>query len=408
MATCPLGHELISTCYASFSLKCDHEGCGRTIRRGESHLRCEVCDYDLCNIAHDLATPVRQTRGGTPCSSTSEQALPAPTPPPPTLEERFALLEAENAKLRTQLKSARASGPRSSQAKQPEDEEAASPAGELDRLSYRRVREACVQWIEPTLQKREGLRADILNYLVLTSPIEERRRFSTLQVAAQERYLGIESAVRTMREQGYTAVHSADLVVNEHLSIGTIRNINDRLTKKKNERGVAEKIVLARPPTYLPDPEAETVNSLTRDMNRALGIGRALITCPQPFRRDQEIHTEMYATFKDRTLHLTVPTVDGYEGAGFDIVHSARDVLRQAAADNNLRALPPGRMRRLQVVFDKLRWSNGKSMTRWNIRTPDTVRDHNSTRYGRDLLTYEGDDNLTWLTKSVLSPRFTS
>ena len=65
-------------------------------------------------------------------------------------------------------------------------------------------------------------------------------------------------------------------------------------------------------------------------------------------------------------------------------------------------------MRRLQVVFDKLRWSNGKSMTRWNIRTPDTVRDHNSTRYGRDLLTYEGDDNLTWLTKSVLSPRFTS
>ena len=215
MATCPLGHELISTCYASFSLKCDHEGCGRTIRRGESHLRCEVCDYDLCNIAHNLATPVRQTRGGTPCSSTSEQAFLAPTPPPPTLEERFALLEAENAKLRTQLKSARASGPRSSQAKQPEDEAAASPAGELDRLSYRRVREACVQWIEPTLQKREGLRADILNYLVLTSPIEERRRFSTLQVAAQERYLGIESAVRTMREQGYTAVHSADLVVNE-------------------------------------------------------------------------------------------------------------------------------------------------------------------------------------------------
>ena len=192
------------------------------------------------------------------------------------MEERFALLEAENAKLRTQLKSARASGPRSSQAKQPEDEAAASPAGELDKLTYKRVREACVQWIEPTLQKREGLRADILNYLVLTSPIEERRRFSTLQVAAQERYLGIASAVRTMREQGYTAVHSADLVVNEHLSIGTIRNINDRLTHVKNERGIAEKIVLARPPTFLPDPEAETDYAAKyRDViNRLLELGK--------------------------------------------------------------------------------------------------------------------------------------
>ena len=78
-------------------------------------------------------------------------------------------------------------------------------------------------------------------------------------------------------------------------------------------------------------------------------------------------------------------------------------MLRQAEADDNLRALAPGMKRRMQVVFDKLRWSNGKSMTRWNLRTPDTVRDHNSTRYGRDMMNYEGDDSHAWLTKSVRS-----
>lgn len=35
-----------------------------------------------------------------------------------------------------------------------------------------------------------------------------------------------------------------------------------------------------------------------------------------------------------------------------------------------------------------------------------TKRNHNSIRYGRDMLTYQGDDNTKWLTKSVLMPRF--
>ena len=47
--------------------------------------------------------------------------------------------------------------------------------------------------------------------------------------------------------------------MNEHLSIGTIRNINDRLCTVKNAEGCAEKIVLCRPPSYRPDPEGETV-----------------------------------------------------------------------------------------------------------------------------------------------------
>ena len=409
MASCPGGHTLKMMSFARVALKCDKVNCGQSIRRGEAHFRCNQCDYDVCNETHELATPARQTRSDESWRSGPIPAVIPATPPPPTPAERIIALEAETAKLRTELRSARAAGSRSSESRTPSVEESEeTPSSEVNcsKAKLQRVSFVCKEWLEPVLEKRPGLRAHILNYLLLTSSIEERKEFSTLQAASQERYLAIESAVNKMEEQGYTAVHSADLVVNEHLSVGTTRNINDRLTQMKNAEGFTEKIVLCRPPTYKPDPEGEDINMLTRKMNKALGIGDKVIHIPKPFRSDKDIHTEIYRTFADRTLHLTVPTQDGYEGAAFEFVDTARDVLRQAEADDNLRALAHGRKRRMQVVFDKMRWSNGKSITRWNARTPDTKRNHNSTRYGRDMLTYQGDDDTKWLTKSVLTRRF--
>ena len=408
MATCPLGHELKTMSFTNAALKCDLVGCGRPIRRGEGHPRCEECDYDVCNRMHELATPVRQTRSDESCNSASIPAVDQATPPPRTPAQRITELEAENAKLQTQLRSANAAGARRSKSRAASADEEPSPEGGCARSLQQRVRLVCVDWLEPIIKKRPGLRAHIVNYLLLTSSVEERKEFSTLQGASQERYLAIESAVQKMEEQGYSAVHSADLVVNEHLSIGTTRNINDRMTQVKNTEGQMEKIELCRPPSYKPDPEGEDTNMLTRNMNRALGIGTKVIYIPKPFRSDKEIHREIYKTFADRTLHLTVPTEDGYEGAAFEFVDTARDVLRQAEADDNLRALAHDQKRRMQVVFDKLRWSGGKSITRWNARTPDTKRNHNSTRYGRDMLTYQGDDDTKWLTKSVLMLRFES
>ena len=123
---------------------------------------------------------------------------------------------------------------------------------------------------------------------------------------------------------------------------------------------------------------------------------------PKPFADDKKIAAAINATYADRNLHLTIPSRDGgCEGAAFDILKTGQDVLRQAAKDNNLKPLKPGDKRLLQLVFDKLRFSSTKAMTRWNVRTPQTIRDHNSTRYGRDLMTYEGDDSWEWLTMSV-------
>ena len=100
------------------------------------------------------------------------------------------------------------------------------------------------------------MRAQILNRLVLASDNAQRQIFSTLHVAQQERYLGVRDAVDRIREQGFTAEHCADLVCNEHLSVGTTRNINDRLTQVKDEEGYAKRLELARHcptchPTYL-------------------------------------------------------------------------------------------------------------------------------------------------------------
>ena len=341
MASCPGGHTLKPFSFSKVTLRCDYVGCGRAIQRGETHPRCDECDFDVCNNEHKMATPVRTRPGAASRNSDLESANDSPLPPPPTPAEHAAL-ESEVALLKKQLHSARASGPRTSHSASPAGEEAPTPEPLKDKFSkclYERVRSTCENWIEPILKKRPGLRAKVLNYLLLKSPITDRKEFSTLQAAAQERYLGISAAVNTILTQGYTAEHSADLVVNEHLSIGTVRNINDRFTLTKDSEGRATKIVLCRPPSTLNDPDADDVNQLTRAMNRAMGIGEKVITCPKPFRSDKHIHDAIYSTFADRTLHLTVPTADGYEGAAFDICDSGRDVLRQAEKDNHLRAL---------------------------------------------------------------------
>ena len=400
---CPAGHVLEKRSHTKKKLGCDLPGCGQWIKRGETHDRCDECDFDVCNSMHQLPAPGGQNNGDEPCNSPPIPPQEPATPPPPTPQERIAALEAEVAGLKTTLRSVRASGARatSTKGKTPATPVPEPTAAQESKNRYERVRVVCIDHLEPILEKRPGLRAHILNRLILSTPVEERKLLSTLQAMEQERYLGIDGAVKTIRLHGYNAVHSADLVVNEHLSVGTTRNINDRFTQMADEDGFAKTIELCRPPTYVADPDGEEINMLTQACNRSLGIYSRVIYCPKPFRTDKEIHDAIYATFGDRELHMTLPTRDGYEGATFDIVKAARDVLRQAAIDNNLRALAHGRKRRLQVVFDKLRWSNGKSMTRWNLRTPDTVRDHNSTRYGRDMMNYEGDDSHAWLTKSV-------
>ena len=410
---CPAGHKLVNYSYTAARLFCDVDGCGRPIKRGESHPACHIegCDFDMCNTCSEGAAPPRQE--GRACNSGAEAAQHTKPKQPETLEQRLARLEKENAELRTKLKSKAASGARVSdgrgrgkgaaaQQHEPAVERPAELAGsEVSKLEYERLRTFLVEHLEPTMQKRPKQRAALLDLLILHSSKEERAQLRERAAVLQERYVAIDWAVKKIVELGYTAKHCADLVCNEHLSVQTQRNINDRFRYHKNAEGKAEKIVLCRPPDIHAAGEG-TINPLIRDSNREQGIYERIIHVPAPFRNDKQIADAIHATYADRELHLTVPTRDGgCSGAAFEIADSARDVFRQVKKDNNLRPLKLWPFRRLQLVFDKLNWSSQRAVTRWNVRTPDTVRDHNSTRYGRDMITYTGDDSWEWLSLAV-------
>lgn len=89
----------------------------------------------------------------------------------------------------------------------------------------------------------------------------------------------------------------------------------------------------------------------------------------------------------------------------------AADVLQQASRDYNLLPLPEGtrstevqevegvlqrkevpNTREMQIQFDGLGWTSRVGSTRLIARTPQTVRNHNSTRYGRDAVFCLGKD----------------
>ena len=72
-------------------------------------------------------------------------------------------------------------------------------------------------------------------------------------------------------------------------------------------------------------------------------------------------------------MQLSVPSRDGIDFAGWYVIDTARDVLRQAEKDKNLRVLTPGLLRRLQIIFDAHGWTSASGATRLLLRTPDTA-----------------------------------
>ena len=111
---CPLGHRLVWTSFTDKPLKCDRDGCGAVIPRGESHPRCNECDFDECPMCAQFETP-QQVRGGRKtCNSTSTAASDDPRSRPETDAQRADRLEAQVQRLRRQLNKQAHSGVRAS------------------------------------------------------------------------------------------------------------------------------------------------------------------------------------------------------------------------------------------------------------------------------------------------------
>ena len=67
-------------------------------------------------------------------------------------------------------------------------------------------------------------------------------------------------------------------------------------------------------------------------------------------------------------------------------------VLRCAAELGNLRVVQPGELRVLQLMFDAHGWTSRAGLTRFVLRTPDTLRNHNNPMFGQEPIVFLGKD----------------
>ena len=159
MRICPLDHELQETSYTRSKLDCDHPNRGKAYHAAICTLTCPQCDYDECLNEHVLATAGGPSDNRRSCNATSEAPQEATSKPPPTPQERIAVLEAENAKLQSTIKALRASGPRVSKTRQEDEADHAAPiyphCGE--QLTEKFLAEEQKKWDEADEKRRADL-----------------------------------------------------------------------------------------------------------------------------------------------------------------------------------------------------------------------------------------------------------
>ena len=104
-----------------------------------------------------------------------------------------------------------------------------------------------------------------------------------------------------------------------------------------------------------------------------------------------------FKVLQGRTLHLAYD----FDGAAWDFLQTACDLLTQLERDANLAPLLNTTMRRLQIIFDGHGWTSKSGAVRFVLRSPHTLRDHNATRNARDPIFFIGDDKHAFLEKAV-------
>eukprot|EP00962_Isochrysis_galbana_P010180 scaffold2821_cov134-Isochrysis_galbana.AAC.2 len=89
-----------------------------------------------------------------------------------------------------------------------------------------------------------------------------------------------------------------------------------------------------------------------------------------------------------------------FDGAAWDMISVGADVLALAKKKNNLLLLPAGEMRVIQFIYDAHGWNSVSGATRFILRTPQTIVDHNVSEYGEDFIFYVGADKYLYLVKA--------
>eukprot|EP00966_Prymnesium_polylepis_P019159 441386-Prymnesium_polylepis.2 len=113
-----------------------------------------------------------------------------------------------------------------------------------------------------------------------------------------------------------------------------------------------------------------------------LGDLRSL-EAPYVIKDDKQIRKQLLTLLEGYTLHTACLSVDGIDGAAWDFLQMADDVLSQCETDGNLEPLPPAKdgeqpvLRVVQELYDAMKWTRKNGLTMMTLRCMQTKHGHN-------------------------------
>jgi hypothetical protein len=241
------------------------------------------------------------------------------------------------------------------------------------------------------LQLRPDIIVDVLNRVIIMLDKEQRAELREMGAMQQEWYLAYRDCVGTLERECFNALHAIDLRACEALSARMMDRTASRL---RIDPATGKPRILRSPPLY-----GGSFNPLTQASNREQGIKSEakMVVAPRIFPHYGKIVAAADLVLAGRTLHLGVDL----DGAAWDLIKMASDLLRQLDHDANIAPLVNRELRVLQLIFDGHGWTSGKGAVRFVLRSPHTLRDHNATRNARDPIFFIGDDKHQYLEMAV-------
>ena len=162
---------------------------------------------------------------------------------------------------------------------------------------------------------------------------------------AQEHQIGAKRAVGQLTQRCYNASNSLEIRACEAIPFSVFRRMTERL-RTETVDGEGVDVIICSAPRY-----GGRDNPISRRSN-ILNCGSAdgHVLAPRVFADDKKVGAELNLLCADCEMMVSVPSLDGGIDASFWFFpDTARKVLQQAAADDNLASLPPGFTRRIQA-----------------------------------------------------------
>ena len=241
-----------------------------------------------------------------------------------------------------------------------------------------------------SLNMRADIKIDVLNRVILQLSSLERAKLREQGAMQQEVYLAKRDLVEDMKVKCFNALNAIDLRACEALPVRQMQRIADRLSQDED----GKRMVLCKPPDY-----KGAYNPLTQKSNREQGIKyeNKSVLMPRIFPRHSQVVAAGRRVIDGRTLYLA----DDFDGAAWNFLEVADDLLSLLEGDSNMLVLPPSVKRALQLIFDGHGFLSRSGAVRFTLRSPHTIKDHNATRNARDPIFFIGTDKHLYLEKAV-------